>query len=176
MSRFFGEVRQLGYVVEDIHAALEHWTNTLGVGPFYLLSDREIQNFTYNGASYPMRLSGAVAFSGPLQIELIQQTNDSPSMFREFLEAGGKGGLHHLGFWFDDADAQCAKAREMGYVVGQSGEVVEGERFYYLRTEMHPGTVVEISHIGELKRGFYSFLQDEAARWDGSDPVRSLSL
>jgi hypothetical protein len=176
MSRIFGEVRQLGYVVEDIHAALEHWTRIMGVGPFYLLSDREVQNFTYNGAPYPMRLTGAVAFSGPLQIELIQQKNDSPSMFREFLEANGGGGLHHLGFWCDDADARCAKACEMGYIVGQSGEVVAGERFYYLRTEMHPGTVVEISEAGELKRQFFSFLQDEAARWDGSDPIRPLSL
>ena len=175
MSRIFGEVRQLGYVVEDIRAALEHWTRIMGVGPFYLLSDREIQNFTYNGTSYPMLLTGAVAFSGSLQIELIQQINDSPSMFREFLEVGG-GGLHHLGFWSDDADALCEKVLEMGYVVGQSGEVVQGERFYYLRTEMHPGTVVEISQVGDLKRQFYSFLQDEATRWDGSDPVRSLSL
>ena len=176
MSRFFGEVRQLGYVVEDIHAALDHWTQILGVGPFYLFPEMEIQNFIYNDVSYPMLLLGAVAFSGPLQIELIQQKNDSPSMFREFLAAGGGGGLHHLGFWSDNADAQCAQALEMGYAVGQSGEVVKGERFFYLRTEIHPGTVVEISQTGELKREFFSFLQDEAARWDGSDPIRIMSL
>lgn len=176
MSRIFGEVRQLGYVVEDIHAALDHWTQILGVGPFYLFSDMEIQNFTYNGESYPMRLFGAVAFSGPLQIELIQQRNDSPSMFREFLDGNEGGGLHHLGFWCNDADALCTKACGMGYTVGQSGEVVKGERFYYLRTELHPGTVVEISEAGELKRQFFSFLRDEAARWDGSDPIRHLSL
>jgi len=176
MSRIFGEVRQLGYVVEDIHEALVHWTRIMGVGPFYLLSDMEIRNFTYNDVSYPMRITGAVAFSGPLQIELIQQKNDSPSMFREFLEGGGGGGLHHLGFWSDDADASAQKAREMGYIVGQSGEVVEGERFYYLRTEFHPGTVVEISQTGDLKRQFFSFLKDEAARWDGSDPIRTLSM
>jgi hypothetical protein len=35
MSRFFGKVCQNGYVVRDIEAALKHWTEVLGVGPFY---------------------------------------------------------------------------------------------------------------------------------------------
>ncbi len=30
MSRVFGEIRQNGYVVRDIEAALRHWTETLG--------------------------------------------------------------------------------------------------------------------------------------------------
>ena len=31
MSRIFGDVRQDGYVVEDIEAAMKHWTEVLGV-------------------------------------------------------------------------------------------------------------------------------------------------
>ena len=31
MSRHFGEIRQLGYVVPDIEAALDSWSRTLGV-------------------------------------------------------------------------------------------------------------------------------------------------
>jgi hypothetical protein len=31
----FGPIRQNGYVVRDIDAALRHWTEVLGVGPFY---------------------------------------------------------------------------------------------------------------------------------------------
>ena len=37
MSRFFGKVCQNGYVVRDIEAALKHWTEVLGVGPFYYI-------------------------------------------------------------------------------------------------------------------------------------------
>ncbi len=33
MSRFLGEIRQLGYVVHDIEAAMDYWSTTLGVGP-----------------------------------------------------------------------------------------------------------------------------------------------
>ena len=32
MSRFLGEIRQLGYVVHDIEAAMDHWSRVLGVG------------------------------------------------------------------------------------------------------------------------------------------------
>ena len=30
MSRFLGEIRQLGYVVHDIEAAMDYWSRTLG--------------------------------------------------------------------------------------------------------------------------------------------------
>ncbi len=33
MSRTFGPLRQNGYVVPDIEAALQHWTAVLGLGP-----------------------------------------------------------------------------------------------------------------------------------------------
>ena len=35
MSRFFGEIRQAGYVVRDIEAAMDFWSETLGVGPWF---------------------------------------------------------------------------------------------------------------------------------------------
>jgi hypothetical protein len=35
MSRVFGEIRQNGYVVRDLTAALHHWTTVLGVDPFF---------------------------------------------------------------------------------------------------------------------------------------------
>ncbi len=31
MSRYFGSVRQNGYVVRNIDAALKHWTEVLGI-------------------------------------------------------------------------------------------------------------------------------------------------
>ena len=35
MSRIFGRPCQNGYVVRDIEAALKHWTEVLGIGPFF---------------------------------------------------------------------------------------------------------------------------------------------
>jgi len=35
MSRLFGEMRQVAFVVRDLDQALRYWTETLGVGPFF---------------------------------------------------------------------------------------------------------------------------------------------
>ena len=54
MSRFFGEIRQLGYVVPDIEAAMDYWTRTLGVGPFFYNPKVPIKNYQYKGQSYEL--------------------------------------------------------------------------------------------------------------------------
>jgi hypothetical protein len=36
MSRAFGPIRQIAFVVRDIDAAMRQWTEVLGVGPFHV--------------------------------------------------------------------------------------------------------------------------------------------
>jgi len=91
MSRLFGEIRQNGYVVRDVEAAMKHWTEVLGVGPFFYFERVPIEGFRYRGEPSPLEASIALANSGPLQIELIEQRNDAPSMYRDFLAAGREG-------------------------------------------------------------------------------------
>ena len=35
MSRLFGEMRQIGIVVRDIEATMQHWVAVCGVGPWF---------------------------------------------------------------------------------------------------------------------------------------------
>ena len=174
MSRYFGAIRQNGYVVRDIEAALQHWTTVLGVGPFYYLEHVTIENFQYNGAPTSADMSVALANSGSLQIELIQQRNDEPSMVRDFLRAGREG-LQHVAYWMDtpaQMDAALKKADELGYEVGQSGVIGENGRFAYLKTEAHPGTVIELSEVCGWKAELFQQIADAAEGWAGSDPIR----
>src|SRR4029079_10295344 len=97
MSRLFGEIRQAGYVVDDIEAAMDYWSRVLGVGPFFYKERVPIVNYSYRGKSYEPHNSVALANSGPLQIELIQTRNDAPSMYRDFKEAGHSG-LPHVAY------------------------------------------------------------------------------
>lgn len=174
MSRFFGEIRQNGYVVRDIEAAMKHWTEVLGVGPFFYLEKAPIENFRYYGEPSEMLASIALANSGPLQIELIQQRNGAPSMYRDFLEAGHEG-LQHVAYWTKDFDRDFDRAMELGYTVGQSGEVGGPEgRMVYFATEAHPGTVVELSEISGPKGRTFEMIAKKARAWDGSDPIRRL--
>ncbi len=171
MSRIFGEITQLGYVVRDIRAAMDRWIET-GVGPWYLVEEVETDYFRYRGEDSPMRMSVALANSGDVQIELIQQLDDSPSMYRDFLEAGNEG-LQHVAYWTTDFQELLDRAIGQGFTVGQEGSIGgERGRFVYFDTEHHPGTVIEISDISGSKGRFFEHIRDAAARWDGTNPIR----
>lgn len=174
MSRIFGPVRQNGYVVRDVERALDHWTRVLGVGPFFYFERAPITSFTYRGVASPLEVSIALGNSGDLQIELIQQRNDAPSMYRDFL-AAGREGLQHVAYWTDRFEDDLARCVGAGYTIGQEG-VAGGAngRFVYFDTEAHPGTVVELSDSSGAKGAFFKHIAAEAGRWDGRDPVRRL--
>ena len=80
MSRIFGAVRQNGYVVRDIQAAMKHWIEVMGVGPWYYMDRVKTDWFRHRGQDSRVEMSIALANSGDLQIELIQQRNDAPSL------------------------------------------------------------------------------------------------
>ena len=64
----------------------------------------------YRGQKTAPVVSIAFANSGELQIELIQQEDESPSIYKEFTDGGGIG-FHHVAFWSEDFDATVAAAR-----------------------------------------------------------------
>lgn len=117
-------------------------------------------------------MSIALANSGDLQIELIQQRNDAPSMYKEFLDAGHEG-LQHMSFWTHDHQGLYDKALALGYTVGHEGSI-GGKlgRFAYFDTQAHPGTIIEISDISGPKGKTFAHIRQVAANWDGSDPIR----
>ena len=172
MSRIFGAVRQNGYVVRDIHAAMDHWSKTLGVGPWFYIDRVQTDYFRHRGADSPVEMSIALANSGDLQIELIQQRNTAPSMYREFIDAGHEG-LQHMAYWTNDYQGLYDRALALGYRVGHEGQIGGPlGRFAYFDTEAHPGTVVEISDISGVKGQFFDHIRRVAADWDGTDPIR----
>jgi hypothetical protein len=123
MSRLFGPLRQMGYVVPDVEAAMKHWVEVCGVGPWFYADRLPLTSFSYGGKRYDdIHLSIALANSGEMQIELIQQRSDHPSMGRAFLVANPKGGLQHWSSWPENYDEIYQRALANGYVVAQEGD------------------------------------------------------
>lgn len=171
MSRIFGRIAQIGYVVRDIDAAMDHWL-TLGVGPWFYVDRTPVENFRYRGVESDLQMSVALANSGDVQLELIQQRNDAPSMYQDFLNAGHEG-AQHIAYWTTDFQKLYDKALSAGFVVGQEGQIGgETGRFAYLETEREPGTVVEISDISGNKGQLFKYIREVAESWDGSEPIR----
>lgn len=173
MSKIFGEVTQLGYVVRDIRAAMDKWI-ACGVGPWYYVDAVDVTSFDYRGKASPLEMSVALANSGDLQIELIQQRNDAPSMYKDFLDAGNEG-LQHVAYWTEDFQALYDKGLAAGFAIGHEGCIGgPSGRFAYFDTEHHPGTVVEISDISGAKGEFFKHIREAARSWDGAKPIREV--
>jgi hypothetical protein len=171
MSRIFGNIAQIGYVVRDIDTAMDNWVKH-GVGPWFYVDRVQTDYFRYRGADSDMQMSVALANSGDLQLELIQPRNDAPSMYKDFLDSGREG-AQHIAYWSNDFQALLDRTLAEGYTIGQEGSIGgEQGRFAYLDTEVEQGTVIEISDISGPKGQFFQYIRDVAATWDGSDPIR----
>lgn len=171
MSRFLGEIRQLGYVVDDIEAAMAYWHRTMGVGPWYYNPRVPIEDYTYKGQRYDVHNSVALANAGFIQVELIQTRNDAPSMYRDFMKAGHRG-LQHVAYWTQRFDDDLARMLSEDFRVKMSGSVGESGRFVYFDKEDHPGTVIELSEVLGPKGRMFNLIREASKGWDGSDPIR----
>ena len=99
MSRLFGPMRQVGIVVRDIEKAMRHWVEVCGIGPWFYAERLPLDGYRYKGKSYDIpNLSIALANSGEVQLELIQQRCRTPSLYWDFIDAGHEG-MQHWSSW-----------------------------------------------------------------------------
>lgn len=171
MSVLPGPIRQIGYVVTDIDEALASWS-ALGVGPWLVIRGLPMKAL-YRGEPCETTLSLALSNSGELQVELIQQEDDTPSIFTEFLASKGPG-YHQLAYWAEDFGATMKAVEDAGWPVVWSGGEGLGVRFAYVEAPNSPATVIEISELTEAQAASAKFIRDAAANWDGSDPIREM--
>ena len=166
-----GTVRQMGYIVRDIDAAIATWL-ALGVGPWYVLRGQQ-QSGIHRGEPCTVTLSVAFANSGEMQVELIQQDDDGPSIYTEFLGSGHEG-FHQLAWWTDDFESTMAMVEQAGWPVVWSGGEAGSVRYAYVEPAAGPAAIVEIMELTDASRGMAELVRRAAAGWDGTDPVRSL--
>ncbi|MDE2052522.1 MAG: VOC family protein, partial [Gammaproteobacteria bacterium] len=118
----------------------------------------------------PISLSIAIAYWGDLQIELIRQLDDSPSIYTEFAAAHGTG-MHHMGVMSQALDADLAELARRGVQAVQQGSL-PGMRFAYIATDHHPGGMIELIEATKGARALFERMREAAEFWDGRDPIR----
>jgi glyoxalase/bleomycin resistance protein/dioxygenase superfamily protein len=65
-----------------------------------------------------------------MQLELIQQRCDTPSMWRDFIQSGREG-MQHFAVWPEDYDAAYQRAIDAGFRVCQEGDLTGRGQFVY---------------------------------------------
>lgn len=162
---------QNGFVVNDWRQAATHWVEALGVGPFFALEHIEFEVCRFRGTPVSIDMSVAIAYTGEYQIELVQQHNDSPSIYTEFLEHSAPG-LQHVGTLVEDLD-EALDSNNLRQRIVQDGCTVAGQRFAYVDTVLHNGTMLELIEADESMLRSFQYMRDAAENWDGENPIRS---
>jgi hypothetical protein len=175
MLRRFGPIMQNAFVVPDLEAAVDHWTRVMHVGPFYVFEHIPYAEILFRGRPTQIDMSAAIAYSGDLQIELIHQYDDAPSIYSAFTRAG-LSGMQHMGVMTDSVDRDLEELARNGIEAIQHGRTAWGARFAYVGTDVqpgsHPGAMIELIERGPAINGAFKVIHDAAQTWDGSEPLR----
>jgi Glyoxalase/Bleomycin resistance protein/Dioxygenase superfamily len=166
--RFF----QLGFLVADLFEAMEHWTRVYGVGPFHVIPEVD-QLMASHGSPATVTMRVGVAQAGPVQIELLEQLCDRPSIFQDW-HRGRISGLHQICTVTPDYDGRKAHYESLGYELAAETTNLSFRVAYY-DTSADFGFFTEVV---EETPGFMRQLDRMSAisaSWDGVDPVRILT-
>jgi hypothetical protein len=172
MTQPLGTIRQLAYVVEDMDAALDHWINTLGAGPFFTMEHAQLSDQKYYGKHTEVDITIALGNSGDLQIELIVQHNDGDSVYKDFLDAG-RTGVHHIALMPEDYDAAYRRYEALGYKPAFELSL-GGVPVVYFDTLATTGHYIELWGNDDMFKQMFQMVEDAAKDWDGKDPVRPM--
>jgi hypothetical protein len=176
MKRFtFGpaekSIIQFAYTVDDIESGMRCYTELLHIGPWFLIGPFVPSKGLYRGSVTKMKISLAVAFAGESMIELIEQHDAEPSVYKETLKARGAHGFHHWAIGARDFDATVAHYKSKGYRETFSDISPRGVRVVYLDTSTDLSGMLEIIEMTADVEEQYKHMYDAARTWDGRHSV-----
>jgi hypothetical protein len=164
---------QTAFVVPDLGAAMHQWLRTGSTGPFVVMSHVAPSNGIYRGSPAELEMSCAFAQAGPMQIELIEQHNDGPSVYRDMFAAGSSG-FHHLCYWADGTiGEEVEHFRERGIEPGYLASF-GALNFGYFDARAQLGCFIEVLEREPGTVALFQSVAEAAKDWDGSNPIRYL--
>ncbi|GLU37320.1 VOC family protein [Pseudomonas sp. NBRC 100443] len=169
-----GSIIELCHVVSDMDAALWHWTEVLGAGPFFVGEMHFSDGQFHRGVATPVALQVAFGGSGGLVIELVKPLGEHPSVFREVLDSRGPG-YHHV-MPRIDYDEGFRRFSEAGYALAFKGSMPGGERCAMFDSRADNGGFIELMDLSPMIVQQLQRISLAHQAWDGySDPVRPMS-
>lgn len=175
MSRILGQPIHFAYVYPDFDAALARFAAG-GIGPFYTMQTGGIGR--YRGENHALSVMVAFAYSGDSCMEIMAPNGepDQQSAYDEFLRRNPQGGLHHIAYVSSDFDRTLAAMAADGkslrpvqeFTDGKSGELIE---IYCEPVGVDNPVLFQFVRPG-LFDCWFDAMREEAAGWDGSDPIR----
>lgn len=163
---------QQAFTVEDIESSIHTYVELHGVGPWFVRGPFVPTAAQYRGRPSQPRLTLARAFSGDVMLELVQQHDDAPSVYREQVGRHGYG-FHHWGRLTSTFDADVVRFAELGMPVAFSDVTPTGSRIAYVDTATRLPGMTELIESNDAQRRLYAGMEASARDWDGRAPIRT---
>jgi len=159
-------IMQVAFLVDDLDSAIDNWVSLHNVGPFYVDRHTGYAERSFRDAPGEWDVSLAFAYSGDLQIELVQCHDDSPSVFSEFRSIHGRG-AHHLGAITPDLAGDIRAFAERGIAPVQHAVSSSGVEPAFFETGAVPGQMLELIQGSDPLQAAFGALKAAADAWDG---------
>jgi hypothetical protein len=167
----FGTIAQFAYSVRDIESEILRYAEALRVGPWFVRGPFVPPEGRYRGQPTTPTFTVARAFAGHAMVELIEQHDDSPSVYNE---NGGQRryGFHHWALLTATFDEDVARYAALGYDEAFADRLPSGSRVVYVdSTRDLPGMIELVEHTDAQER-VYTDMYRAGIGWDGADPIR----
>ena len=168
MDRFAG-IFQYAYFVEDLEQSAEHFANSVGAGPFFIAPHHKTDRFEYRGKPVEADVSYAFAYAGHCQIQLIQQHDHQPSIYRDMFK-DGEFGLHHIARLEADYEGAKSALDQQGFE--KACELyADGVWACYYDTRSTVHCFTEIHSITARILATFDRWREAHEAWDSSKPI-----
>lgn len=169
-------VFQYAFVVADVEAAMARWTRLFGAGPWYMNPHFKPAalglNYRYRGSSEHPDLTYAFGYCGEAHIQLIQQFDEVPSIYREMYPRGQEG-LHHVAYLAADVTAEKARLKAMGLTLATELWGANNVDVAYFDARAFIGCFIEVYKDDARARGSFLIQKRAHDKWDGkTEPQR----
>ncbi|MEO8267471.1 MAG: VOC family protein [Ilumatobacteraceae bacterium] len=105
---------QYAYLVDDLATSAAHWARVVDAGPFFVAAHHRGDTFSYRGTPVEADVSYAFGYAGESQIQLIEQHDDLPSIYRD-MYAPGQFGFHHVAVLVHDYATERQRMIDQGF-------------------------------------------------------------
>lgn len=164
---------QMAWVVDNLEAAAERLARAMRCGPFLMIRHITLDDPCHRGTPQRTDFSLCLAQAGDVQMELVEQHDNSPSVYRDMFPAGPPGGMafHHVAVVVPDVFAETERYNALGFPTASSGRFGNID-FTYVDTTAAGGFMVEVLPDMPEMHAFFGKVRKAAEDWDGKEAWR----
>ena len=173
-ARTPGNLQQVGYVTDDLDAAIRRWIGSTGIGPWTVYRNVVLAG-EFCGRPCSVKMDVGLSYQGDLQIELIEPKTPAPSPYHD-RDGRRLIGMHHVAWLSDDlaVDLARAVAQNLAKMFDASNEF---SHVAYLTSPGEPGLILEYIQLSAEVRSGYARAIETCRSWDGvTQPVTTIDL